>query len=250
MTILPRISLLSAFAINTLVFAASIPKTILPDNVVLCEPNAGCVNQTLYGRNYKVISTPRFTVMVAVSQEGAYTRADVSVTNNTDVPLSVTPEDFRVEVLTPKPKVLQYVPPSDLRDLPSEQPQAPVAPASSPIAAPTAQPQVSPMASSMLAHSFQSSQTVAASDIPASPAEPVAEVEVHSAAEQQKLLLQEAAINAEKIDSQKHLAPTSVPPSEVTRGRVYFERDKHAQLVNVVLPIAGLVFEFPYAMKK
>jgi hypothetical protein len=244
--ILPRILLLSAFAFNTLVFAANVPKAILPDNVVLCEPNAGCVNQTLYGRNYKVISTPRFKVMVAVSQEGAYTRADVSVTNNTDVPLNVTPEDFRVEVLTPKPKVLQYVPPSDLKDLPSEQPQAPVAPASSPAAAPSAQP----MASSLLAKSFQSSQTVAASDIPASPAEPAAEVEVHSAAEQQKLLLQEAAINAEKIDSQKHLAPTSVPPSEVTRGRVYFERDKHAHLVNVVLPIAGLVFEFPYAMKK
>jgi hypothetical protein len=35
----------------------------------------------------------------------------------------------------------------------------------------------------------------------------------------------------------------------VTQGRVYFERDKKSHLVNVVLPIAGLVFEFPYAMK-
>jgi hypothetical protein len=245
MTILPRISLISVVASTTLTFAASIPKTILPDNVVLCEPSAGCVNQTLYGRNYKVISTPRFTVMVAVSQEGLYTRADVSVTNNTDAPLNVTPEDFRVEVLTPKPKVLQYIPPSDLKDLPSDQP-APAVPAPAPIAAPTAQPQASPL----LAKSFQSAQTLLASDMQASPTGPSADVEVHSAAEQQKLLLQEAAVNAEKIDSQKHMSPTSIPPSEVTRGRVYFERDKHAHLVNVVLPIAGLVFEFPYAMKK
>ncbi len=95
-------------------FAASIPKTVQPDNIVRCEPGAGCVNKTLYGRNYKVIATPRFTVMVSISREGSYTRADVSVTNNTDMPLSVSPEDFRVEVVTPKPRVLLYVPPAEL----------------------------------------------------------------------------------------------------------------------------------------
>ena len=115
MTLLQKLSLAATIGSTTFSFAASIPnKTILPDNVVRCEPSAGCVNQTLYGRNYKVIATPRFTVMVSVSHEGIYTRADVSITNNTDMPLSVTPEDFRVEVVTPKPKVLLYVPPANL----------------------------------------------------------------------------------------------------------------------------------------
>ncbi len=55
---------------------------------------------------------------------------------------------------------------------------------------------------------------------------------------------------AEKVASQQHLAATSIPPSEVARGRVYFASDKKAHLVNVVLPIAGVVFEFPYALKR
>ena len=66
--------------------AASIPKnvqkTILPDNVVRCEPSAGCINQTLFGRSYKVITTPRFTVMLSISNEGVYIRADKETINN------------------------------------------------------------------------------------------------------------------------------------------------------------------------
>ena len=106
MTLLQKLSLAATFGSATFSFAASLPnKTILPDNVVRCEPSTGCVNKVIDGRNYNVLTTPRFTVMVAVSHEGIYTRADVSITNNTDMPLSLTPEDFRVEVVTPKPKV-------------------------------------------------------------------------------------------------------------------------------------------------
>ena len=114
MTLSSKFLLAAAIGSTASSFAASIPKTILPDNIVRCEPDAGCVNQTHYGRNYKVMVTPRFTVMVSISHEGIYTRADISVTNNTDMPLSVSPEDFRVEVVTPKPKVLLYVPPAEL----------------------------------------------------------------------------------------------------------------------------------------
>ncbi|MEI9981389.1 MAG: hypothetical protein WDN23_20785 [Edaphobacter sp.] len=199
-------------------FAASIPKAVLPDNVVLCDPGDGCVSKTLYGRSYKVIATPRFTVMVSVSREGNYTRADVSVTNNTDMPLSVSPEDFRVEVVTPKPKVLLYVPPSEL-NLPVAQP-APPAPANQ------SAPQTPP----------------APSDKPAvQQSAPAAVPE-----EAQKAALEAA----DKAATEHHLAATSIPPNEMTRGRVYFENDKRAQLVNVVLPIAGVVFEFPYKQKR
>ena len=135
MTLLQKLSLAVTIGSTTFSVAASIPnpKTILPDNVVLCEPNAGCINQTLFGREYKVLSTPRFTVMVSISHQGPYTRADVSITNNTDTPLSLTPEDFRVEVITPKPKVLLYVPPANLVLPPPPLPPAPpAAPQSTP----------------------------------------------------------------------------------------------------------------------
>src|ERR1700730_16253486 len=126
MTLLQKLSLAATLGSATFSVAASIPKdaqkTILPDNVVRCEPSAGCINKTLFGRSYKVITTPRFTVMVSISNEGVYTRADVSIANHTDTPLNMSPEDFRVEVLTPHTQV----PPSIL---PPARPPPPLPPA-------------------------------------------------------------------------------------------------------------------------
>jgi hypothetical protein len=218
-----KLSLLLVLTSPTLSFAASVPKTILPDNVITCQVNANCTNKTVYGRLYKVINTPRFTVMVAISQEGSYTRADVSIANNTILPQSLTPEDFRVEVVTPKPKVLLYVPPSDLKDLPA----APAIPPTSSAASSQLPPQAP------------------AADTSQAPNQTPNIDELYKEAKQKAALQEE--IN--KVASQRDLSATSLPPNEIASGRVFFERDKHAQLVNVVLPIAGLVFEFPYIMK-
>jgi pyruvate/2-oxoglutarate dehydrogenase complex dihydrolipoamide acyltransferase (E2) component len=223
MTLLQKLSLAASISSATFSVAASVPKnfqkTILPDNVVRCEPSAGCVNQTLFGRSYKVITTPRFTVMVSISHEGVYTRADVSIANHTDTPLSMSPEDFRVEVLTPKPKVLLYVSPANLVLRPPPLPPAPTA-APAPAPPPPAEAETNPASS---------------------------DVEALYAAAEQKATQQEAA---EKAAAEHNLTATAIGPNEITRGRVYFERDKKSHLVNVVLPIAGLVFEFPYAMKQ
>jgi hypothetical protein len=220
MTLLRNISLLTILGSATFSFASSISKSILPDNIVVCESNAGCVNKTLFGRTYKVITTPRFTVMVSVSREGVYTRADVSITNNSGFPLSLTPDDFRVEVVTPKPKVLLYVQPADLKDLHPSPTVAASAPASQ-VAALT-------------------------SDTDAKPAAQTPDIDALYAAAKQKAAEQE---QAEKAAAEKPLLASSIAPNEVTRGRVYFERDKKAQLITVVLPIAGVVFQFPYELK-
>jgi hypothetical protein len=231
MTLLQKLSLAAILTPATLSVAASIPKTILPDNVIRCEPNTGCTSETLNGHNYKVLNTPRFTVMVAVTHEGIYTRADVSITNKTDAPLNVSPDDFRVEVLTPKPKVLNYVSPANL-----VLPPGPLPPTAAAPLAPTPQPTAP----------AQPSTPPAASETAASPAPRISETDVLDAAAKEKTSQE----NAGRTASEHHLSATSVLPNENTSGRVYFERDKHAHLVNVVLPIAGLVFEFPYAMKK
>jgi hypothetical protein len=219
MKTLQKLSFAATLASTTFAFAAGVAKdtqkTIQPENVILCE--AACETRTLNGHNYKVIETPRFTVMVSISHEGSYTRADVSIANHTDMPLAMSPDDFRVEVVTPKPKVLLYVPPSSLA-LPT-----PPAPAAAPVA-PATQP------------------TPAMSAFSAAPPAP----EQLSEQESQKAV-QDAA---DKAATDQYLAATSIAPNEIGRGRVYFERDRKSHLVNVVLPIAGLVFEFPYAMKK
>jgi hypothetical protein len=225
MTLLQKLSLAATIGSATFSVAASIPKdaqkTILPDNVVRCEPSAGCINKTLFGRSYKVITTPRFTVMVSISNEGLYTRADVSIANHTDTPLNMSPEDFRVEVLTPKPKVLLYISPANLVLPPPPLPPAPAANTPRPPAATFAETK-------------------------AGPPPQTTDVEALYAAAEQEAAQQEAVA---KAAADQHLTATAIGPNEVTRGRVYFERDKKSHLVNVVLPIAGLVFEFPYAMK-
>jgi hypothetical protein len=222
MTRIQQASLLLALTSPTAIFAATVPKTILPDNVITCQPNANCFGKKLYGRNYKVINSPRFTVMISVSQEGPYTRADVSIANNTVLPQNVTPEDFRVEVVTPKPKVLLYVRPSDLKDLPSS--------------APTPQPPTSPtpqLGSSLLPQQTATSTGVVLPQTPTTD-QPDAEGKNKT---------------AEQLASEHPLEAMSLSPNEVALGRVYFERAKHEELVNIVLPIAGLVFEFPYNMR-
>jgi hypothetical protein len=228
MTIVQKLSLFAIIGSAPISFAASVSKdvskTIQPDNVIVCESNASCETKTLYGRSYKVINTPRFTVMVAISHEGNYTRADVSVANHTDTPLAMTPDDFRIEVVTPKPKVLLYVPHANLVLPPPPLPAA---------AAPGA-----PAPPATVGHGFVAQSPAPAADAPAPPPE------IDPAAEEKK------KDNADKAATEQNLEATSIAPNQETRGRVYFERDKKAHLVNVVLPIAGLVFEFPYAMKK
>jgi hypothetical protein len=230
MTLLQKLSLAATLGSVTFSVASSIPKdaqkTILPDNVIRCEPSAGCINKTLYGRSYKVIDTPRFTIMVSISHEGLYTRADVSIANHTDTTLNMSPEDFRVEVLTPKPKVLLYISPAHLVLPPPPAPAA-TAPATPP--PPTT-------ASSFLPKSpTQATPT-------ATPAPTVGEADPDAAEAREKEATEKAAC-------EQLLTATAIGSNEIARGRVYFERDKKSHLVNVVLPIAGLVFEFPYAMK-
>jgi hypothetical protein len=100
---------------TTFSLAANLPRD---PNVVVCQPNAGCIHHTIFGHDYKVLTNNRFTVMVFLSNEGRYTRADVSITNLTSTPINLSPEDFRIQALS-RAKVFAYVPPSQLEDVPT-----------------------------------------------------------------------------------------------------------------------------------
>ena len=57
--------------------------------------------------------------MVFLSNEGPYTRADVSITNLTPNPISLSPEEFRIEALSTRSKVFPYVRPENLQVTPA-----------------------------------------------------------------------------------------------------------------------------------
>jgi hypothetical protein len=211
----------SAFSI-----AAKIP-TNLNDNVLTCGTNARCSNKVMFGRTYKVIETDKFTVMVSISKEGAYTRADVSIANHQDYPQAVSPQDFRVEVVSPKPRVLLYIPPAELQNLPAPAPVAEPAPDPAPVAAPVRWNELEP--------------AVAGAEANKTPT--IDELFAQAKREEAR---KEAE---EKAAAQKHLEAAAIPANEVVRGRVYFQKDSRAKQVTVVLPISGVVFEFPYETK-
>jgi hypothetical protein len=194
---------------TTLALAANLPRNA---NVVVCQPNAGCLHHTIFGHDYKILSTDRFTVMVFLSNEGRYTRADVSITNLPPTPISLSPEDFRIQALASRSKVFLYVPPSQLENLPNPTRATPNAAAGVPLANLNRDPEPS---------------------------------ELDTARQR---AIQEAI---ELAAATPHLKAITIPPNQAVHGRVYFERDPGTkqQQVDVVLPIAGTVFKFPDVIK-
>jgi hypothetical protein len=206
-----RIALFTSILTSTtLSLAADLPRNVLSSNVVVCQPNAGCGHHTFYGLDHKILTTDRFTVMVFLSREGRYTRADVSITNLTPTPASLSPADFRVEALSSRSKIFLYVPPSQLEDI--------------------------------------SPQTRAIQNAPPDALVPPANPQLNQLEAAQLRATQEA-IKFEAATPD--LKAIIIPPNQAVSGRVYFERDpmtKHQQ-VNLVLPIAGTVFKFPYVIE-
>jgi hypothetical protein len=100
----------SIVSFATLSFAADVSRNL---NVVVCQPNPHCIHHTIFGHDYRLLNTDRFAVMVFLSNEGRYTRADVSITNLTPTSIYLSPESFRIEALA-RPKVFPYVSPSRL----------------------------------------------------------------------------------------------------------------------------------------
>jgi hypothetical protein len=116
MTPLHKAVFATILSTTTFSFAANQPRN---PNIVICRPNAGCIHHTIFGHDYKILSTDRFSVMVFLSTEGRYTRADVSITNFTPTPINLSPEDFRIEAINSRSKVFLYVPPSQLENVPA-----------------------------------------------------------------------------------------------------------------------------------
>jgi hypothetical protein len=216
MTPLRIIAFASIFISTTFSLAADQPRNLAPYNVVVCQPNARCLHHTIFGHDYKILSTDRFTVMVSLSSEGRYTRADVSITNLSSTPIHLSPEDFRIQALTSRSKVFFYVPPSQLENIPAPTRVTPNAAADAPPPLANPNPNPNPELSELDA--------------------------ARQRATQEALELQATT---------PHLKAIIIPPNQAVHGRVYFERDPSAtpQQVNVVLPIAGTVFKFPDVIK-
>jgi hypothetical protein len=202
MTPLRTVLYASVISTATFSFAANLPHN---PTVVVCQPNAGCVHHTIFGHDYKLLSTDRFSVMVFLSNEGSYTRADVSITNLTATPIHLTPEDFHIQAIASRSRVFFYVPPSQLQNLPT--------PAHNPT-----------------------------TDAPLASPNPNSESDEPEAARQRAIQeardLQAATPHLKAIT----IPPNQSVHGRVYFERDQRATPQH---VNIVLPIAGTVFKFP-----
>ncbi len=167
-------------------FAAEIAKGP-QSSTVTCQAGPECTTEVIDGRAYQVLRSAELVVKVSISTEGEYTRADVSIANNSSRQMDVLPTEFRLNVLSPSPRTLEYVEPASLR-LP-----------------------------------------------------PVAE------GRKRRTTVPTIALIPPK--PQPDLTASGVLPDGAVEGKVFFERDRRAKLLKLVLPISGATFEFPYRMQ-
>src|SRR5437764_13408540 len=95
-----RAAVVASIFSTTLSFAANLPRN---PNVIVREPNAGCIHHTIFGHDYKVLSTDRLSVMAFLTTERRYTRADVSSANLSAPPLNLSPEAPHLQPRAPRP---------------------------------------------------------------------------------------------------------------------------------------------------
>lgn len=195
---------------TTLTLASPLPSR-LNDNVVTCGAGATCSTTKISGREYVVVDNDRFLVMAALTREGQYIRGDLSIANKMDIPQNLSPQDFRIETDSSKPRSLRYVSPSDLQKLPARAEAA------------------------SLARVFLAALDTATSQ------------QMLSSSGQDASVANDSDTGG---TASKFLESTTLAPNQVVRGRVYFQHDRSSHPFNVVLPIAGVVFEFPCAIKR
>jgi hypothetical protein len=107
---LASLVLLSSAAISS---AGVLPRQA-DSNTLTCPETSGCRHETIDGRVYSVLATPELVVRVSLSTEGDYTRADVSVSNNSGIRFDLLPADFRIDVVSPHPHTLESVSPASM----------------------------------------------------------------------------------------------------------------------------------------
>ena len=196
---------------------AATPPAGLSDNVVSCQSGPSCFNRKMFGRDYKVLRTPRAEIMVSISTEGIYTRADISITNYDSLPASITPDDFRVEVVVlSRTHALVCASRSFLRR------------GSSQILWPKPQLQHLPL----LLHRLR---------VPLSRPQTRLILSILMSSTRRRRSRWRCRKQPIAPQRRRNLAPGTLKVNQVTRGRAYFERDKKATQVMLTIPIAGVV---------
>ncbi|WP_433972697.1 hypothetical protein [Tunturiibacter lichenicola] len=231
--------------------------------VVICDDSASCTHQFINGQKFKILTTDDVVIIVSLGMGERYMRADVSVSNNSPVAVDVLPADMRLEVITPKEKALPEVSPEQIAK--SLGHRAAWANALNGMGGAMARQQTTTQTSSSGTINNSGTVNTTSSDgtytngtyngsgtYTGNSASTTSSPDYAAQARANERIRER---NAAVASLQSNLMQTSlrantVATKQTVRGFVYFEREKHADLVHLTIPVGGTVYEFPFQFIK
>jgi hypothetical protein len=219
--------------------------------IIVCEESSGCTHQYIDGQKFKILTTDNTVVIVALLMGEHYMRADVSVSNNTQAAIDLLPNQMLLEVVTPKPKPLPFVSPDQIAKSASH--RAAWANALNGMGGAMATQQTTTQTSSSGTVNSNSSDGTYTNGTYNGSSTSTSSTPDYAAQARANERIRERNAAVASLQAglmQTSLKANSVMPGQSVRGYVYFEREKHAALLNLTIPIAGTLYEFPFALIK
>jgi hypothetical protein len=218
--------------------------------LVLCDNNPSCTYAYVHGALYKTANIPGASVTVAAFDTGKYFRVEVLVSNRGNDQMDVLPEFVVLKEITPKAKVLPYIPTEKI--IHSEDRRLAWRSALAAGMAGMARQQsttqsntygtVNAFGSGGYANGSYSSATTSTTYAPDYAArERVAEASAEA----------RSRLNDEERDlSESALQGTTLKPGQEISGSLFYKRDKHARSLLIEVRARDEYVAFPFEQRK
>jgi hypothetical protein len=254
-------SLVFLFSTPLLCTTVTVAQATVPisPKILVCDESSVCTHQYIDGQKFKIITTDDTVMIVAISHSEHYMRVDISVSNNAKDAVDLLPAQMALDVVLPKPKVLALVSPEQIAK--SADHRARWANVLNAMAAGMATQQTTTQTNS--SGTVNTSGTVNAtssngtytngsysgtgtysgtSTSTTSTPDYAAQARANERIQERNAAVASLRANL----TQTSLKANSVMPNHSVRGYVYFQHDKHAQLVRLTIPLGGILYEFPF----
>jgi hypothetical protein len=217
---------------------------------VVCDESVGCTHQYIDGYKYKILTTDKLTLSVSLGANAKYARVSVTVLNKSTAPIDVLPERFSIDETKPKERIFSYVPFEKI--VKSDARRAGWANAINAFGAGMATQQATTQTSTngtinatnsdgTYSNGTYNGTTTSTTSVPDYAAQ------AHA---QENIRRRREGIAAESDSLSKlSLKANSVLPNQTVSGFAFFDFDKKAQNITVVIPIDGITYQIPFQMK-
>jgi hypothetical protein len=217
----------------------------------VCNEDAGCAHQYIDGVKYKILTTDRTVITVALSGNAKFARALIRVTNKSAMPIDVLPDHFILSETKPKEREFEYVPYQKI--VQADNRRAGWANAVNAFGAGMATQQVTTQTTSNGTVNATGSDGTYANGTYNGTSTSTTSVPNYAAQAQARENIRrrrEAIAEEAQSLSQSSLQANSLLSGQTISGSVYFKFDKKVEDVILTLLIDHVSYDFPFTMMK